>query len=94
MEFIWGDDAKKFNPDRWFNADGSLRNESQYKWISFHGGPRTCLGQNLATLEALVTMILLVRKYKFSLVADQKITYQVSLTLPMKYGMKVTVEKR
>ncbi|CAO3640774.1 unnamed protein product [Cunninghamella blakesleeana] len=94
MKVIWGEDAKKFNPDRWFNADGILRNESQYKWASFHGGPRACLGQKLATLEALVTMILLLRKYKFSLVENQNIKYQVSLTLPMKYGMNVMAEKR
>ncbi|KAI9306556.1 cytochrome P450, partial [Cunninghamella echinulata] len=94
IEEIWGDDAKQFKPDRWFSDDGNLRHESQYKWTSFHAGPRGCLGRDLATLEALATIILLVRKYRFSLVAGQKITYQVSLTLPMKYGMKVAVEKR
>jgi fatty acid omega-hydroxylase len=52
------------------------------------------IGQHLATLEALIAIIFLVKKYKFSLMPGQDITYQVSLTLPMKNGMKVMVEKR
>ncbi|CAO3595957.1 unnamed protein product [Absidia cylindrospora] len=94
VEKIWGPDAKQFKPERWINENGDLKRESQGKWPAFHGGPRTCLGQHLATLEALVAIIFLVRKYKFTLVPGQDITYQVSLTLPMKNGMKVMVEKR
>ncbi|KAI7891571.1 cytochrome P450 [Mucor mucedo] len=93
-ESVWGPDAKEFKPERWVTADGDLRRESQGQWPAFHAGPRVCLGQNLATLEALVAMVYLVKKYKFSLLSNQNITYQISLTLPMKEGMMVTVAKR
>lgn len=53
-----------------------------------------CQGQHLATLEALIAIVLLTRKYKFTLMPGQEITYQMSLTLPMRYGMKVMVQKR
>ncbi|KAI8069987.1 cytochrome P450 [Gongronella butleri] len=91
---VWGDDAKEYKPSRWFTADGDLRRESQGKWPAFHAGPRVCLGQNLAILEALVSLCGLLRRYKFTMVPGQTITYQVSLTLPMKYGIKVMVEPR
>jgi cytochrome P450 len=52
------------------------------------------IGQNLATLEALVCIIMLLRRYTFKLVPNQDITYDFSLTLPMKNGLKVYVEKR
>ncbi|KAI8339627.1 cytochrome P450 [Chlamydoabsidia padenii] len=91
---IWGADAKEFKPERWFTEDGDLRRESQGKWPAFHAGPRVCLGQNLATLEALVAVCFLLKRYKFNLVPNQDITYQVSLTLPMKNGLKVTVDSR
>ena len=94
VEAIWGADAKQFRPERWLTEDGELRRENAGKWPAFNAGPRVCLGQNLATLEGLVALISLVRDYKFTLVPGQNITYDVSLTLPMKYGMKVTVEKR
>ncbi|KAI8887433.1 cytochrome P450 [Backusella circina FSU 941] len=94
-EVVWGPDAKEFKPERWIvSGTGELRRESQGQWPAFHAGPRVCLGQNLATLEALVAMISLVRKYQFELVSGQDVTYQSSLTLPMKNGLKVYVSKR
>ncbi|KAI9490825.1 cytochrome P450 [Zychaea mexicana] len=92
-EQIWKD-AKQFNPERWISPQGELRRESQGQWPAFHAGPRICLGQNLATLEAIVAIVFLVKRYEFTIVPGQNITYQVSLTLPMKYGMKVYVNKR
>ncbi|KAG2235764.1 hypothetical protein INT48_000990 [Thamnidium elegans] len=93
-EEVWGPDAKDFKPERWITPEGDLRRESQGQWPAFHAGPRVCLGQNLATLEALVAMVFMAKRYKFELVSGQNITYQVSLTLPMKEGMKVYVAKR
>ncbi|KAI7857286.1 cytochrome P450 [Circinella umbellata] len=91
---IWGADAKAFIPERWISEDGSLRRESAGRWPAFHAGPRICPGQNLATLEALIAMTSLLKRYKFKLVPGQNITYETSLTCPMKEGMNVTVERR
>ncbi|KAI9300668.1 cytochrome P450 [Cunninghamella echinulata] len=93
-EKVWGPDAKHFKPERWITPEGELRRESQGKWPAFHAGPRVCLGQHLATLEALVAIIAILRKYKFTLQPGQDVTYQISLTLPMKHGVKFTVEHR
>ncbi|KAG2200618.1 hypothetical protein INT47_007362 [Mucor saturninus] len=93
-EKVWGADAKIFRPERWITDDGELKRESQGQWPAFHAGPRVCLGQNLATLEALIAIVFLVKRYKFTLMPGQDVTYQVSLTLPMRYGMKVMVERR
>ncbi|KAI9009909.1 cytochrome P450 [Phycomyces nitens] len=91
---VWGPDAKTFKPERWITPTGDLRRESQGQWPAFHGGPRVCLGQNLATLQALIVIIFLLKKYKLTLVPGQEITYLVSMTLPMKNGMFVKVERR
>ncbi|CAO3607788.1 unnamed protein product [Cunninghamella blakesleeana] len=91
---IWGPDAKEFKPERWINEQGELIRETQGKWPAFHGGPRVCLGQNLATLEALVAITSLVRRYKFTMKPGQNITYQASFTLPMKSGLHVYLEHR
>ncbi|KAI9352363.1 cytochrome P450 [Pilaira anomala] len=93
-EQVWGPDAKEFKPERWITPEGDLRRESQGQWPAFHVGPRVCLGQNLATLEALIAMVFILKRYKFSLLSGQNITYQISLTLPMKEGMKVYIAKR
>ncbi|KAI9259636.1 cytochrome P450 [Phascolomyces articulosus] len=93
-EKIWGEDAKSFKPERWIQNNGDLRRESPSKWPAFNGGPRICLGQNLATLEGLVALVILLKRYKFALVPGQEIVYVMSLTHPMKNGLKVFVEKR
>lgn len=91
---IWGEKAKEFYPERWIDEEGGLRREAASKWTAFHAGPRVCLGQNLATLEALVCIAMLLKRYTFKLVPGQDVTYDFSLTLPMRDGMKVYVEKR
>ncbi|KAI9495238.1 cytochrome P450 [Zychaea mexicana] len=91
---VWGNDARMFKPERWIDNDGNLVRESQGKWPAFNGGPRVCLGQNLAILEAIVAIATLLQRYKFSLVPGQEITYTASLTLPMKNGMRVWATRR
>ncbi|OBZ90065.1 hypothetical protein A0J61_01881 [Choanephora cucurbitarum] len=91
---VWGANAKEFYPERWMDETGALQRESASKWPVFHVGPRVCLGQNLATLEALVCLCMLLRRYSFQLIPGQEITYGISLTLPMKNGMKMLVKKR
>ncbi|KAF7721310.1 hypothetical protein EC973_004952 [Apophysomyces ossiformis] len=91
---LWGPDASEFRPERWITPEGDLQRVPPWQWSVFHGGPRACLGQQLATLEAVVTITSLLKRYKFSLVPDQKITYHLTLTLPMQNGMQVYVQKR
>lgn len=62
--------------------------------VTYSISPSPFLGQNLATLEALVCVSMLLRRYRFTLVPNQTVTYDISLTMPMKYGMKMFVGKR
>jgi cytochrome P450 len=89
-----GTDAKEFKPERWLDDQGSLIKASQIKFPAFHAGPRTCLGQNLATQEAVGILTLLVRQFDFDAITGQEIVYADSLTLPMKNGFKVRVKNR
>ncbi|KAI9251883.1 cytochrome P450 [Phascolomyces articulosus] len=50
--------------------------------------------QNLATLEGILVIAYLLKHYTFTLVPDQDVTYALSLTLQMRYGMKLYVTKR
>ena len=58
-------DANTFNPDRW--GPGGCRATAP-NFISFHGGPRTCLGQDMAYVGT--SHVLCVRLYCPSRVAD------------------------
>ena len=50
---LWGDDATEFNPERWMrpgtaNTGGA---ESNYSFLTFLHGPRSCIGQGFAKAE-------------------------------------------
>lgn len=52
---LWGEDAKDFKPERWLDADGKANNkggaESNFSFLTFLHGPRSCIGQKFAQAE-------------------------------------------
>ncbi|KAK4506548.1 hypothetical protein PRZ48_000280 [Zasmidium cellare] len=52
---LWGDDGMEFRPERWLNADGKANGkgsaESNYSFLTFLHGPRSCIGQKFAQAE-------------------------------------------
>ncbi|KAK5126888.1 hypothetical protein LTR08_004555 [Meristemomyces frigidus] len=52
---LWGADAHEFRPERWLDADGKSNNkgsaESNYSFLTFLHGPRSCIGQKFAQAE-------------------------------------------
>ena len=89
---LWGEDALEFRPGRFLEpANAKL---SPFKFTAFQAGPRICLGQHLAYLEASYVLAALSRDFDFALEPNQPLTYRVSITLPMKQGLRVRVTPR
>ncbi|KAG6956313.1 hypothetical protein JG688_00011485 [Phytophthora aleatoria] len=56
-ENVWGPNSAQFRPQRWIDAaSGRLRPVSSYKFNAFLGGPRACIGADIALAE-IKTMI-------------------------------------
>ncbi|KAK3815803.1 MAG: cytochrome P450 [Linnemannia gamsii] len=90
-EKIWGPDAREYKPSRWINTE----KPSQGKFSSFHAGPRVCLGQNFAVLEALTVIGMILQKFELTLVDSAKLPpYGVSVTMPMLEGLPMRVHRR
>ncbi|KAK3815797.1 MAG: cytochrome P450 [Linnemannia gamsii] len=88
---IWGPDVHEYKPSRWINTE----KPSQGKFSSFHAGPRVCLGQNFAILEALTLVGMILQKFELTLVDSAKTPhYGVSLTFPMLEGLPMRVHRR
>jgi cytochrome P450 len=60
---LWGPDPEKFDPER--HLQGRHR-PSPYLWPAFQAGPRTCLGQKLAYMEAKAVLCALLANFEFA----------------------------
>lgn len=60
---VFGDTADDFVPERWLQPDGA--NYPASAWRPFERGPRNCIGQELAHIEARVIIAMLARRYEF-----------------------------
>ncbi|KAH7118679.1 cytochrome P450 52A1 [Dactylonectria estremocensis] len=56
---IYGQDAMQLRPERW----DTLR-QSTWEYIPFGGGPRVCIGQQLAQTEAAYTTVRLLQEFE------------------------------
>jgi cytochrome P450 len=57
---IYGEDAHAFRPERWESE--SLRDVG-YGYLPFNGGPRVCLGQEFALLEASYSIVRILQRF-------------------------------
>lgn len=84
-------DAKTFLPERW----GEMTTRpSAYELPTFQGGPRICLGQQIALLEAKILLCRILQKFDIELIRKEVPEYQTNASLIMKGGLPVRVKER
>ncbi|KAJ8099130.1 cytochrome P450 [Lipomyces tetrasporus] len=64
LKSFWGEDANKFNPDRWDNLPPDAL--SPYSFLSFIQGPRSCIGRRFSEIEFKCLLIALVGRFEFA----------------------------
>ncbi|KAK7836577.1 cytochrome p450 86a22 [Quercus suber] len=95
MKFIWGDDCLEFKPERWLSLDGSkFEVHDSYRFVAFNAGPRICLGKDLAYLQMKSIAAAVLLRHRLMVVPGHRVEQKMSLTLFMKYGLKVNVLPR
>ena len=66
---LWGEDADRFRPKRWIDADGKPNNTGGGKTgiLTFLHGPRGCIGENFSKAELRCLIAAMVRGFEWNL---------------------------
>nr|AYV88876.1 cytochrome P450 oxidase CYP86A148 [Polygala tenuifolia] len=95
MKYIWGDDCQEFKPERWLSNDGNkFEVQDSFRFVAFNAGPRICLGKDLAYLQMKSIAGAVLLRHKLTVAPGHRVEQKMSLTLFMKYGLKVNVHPR
>eukprot|EP01104_Vermistella_antarctica_P019335 TRINITY_DN7534_c0_g1_i1.p1 TRINITY_DN7534_c0_g1~~TRINITY_DN7534_c0_g1_i1.p1 ORF type:complete len:565 (-),score=91.39 TRINITY_DN7534_c0_g1_i1:30-1577(-) len=79
------------NPDK-FDPDRFATPPEPFSFVAFHGGPRVCLGQEMAYIEAKVMLSKVLRSgIRFRLARNHKVELKCAIMLTAKNGMKMNV---
>jgi cytochrome P450 len=88
----WFDDPDEFRPARWEN--GLINRIPKYAYFPFGGGPRICLGNAFALMEATLCLATIGQAFRFFPVAGHPVVPAPSTSLRPKHGVRVTLARR
>jgi cytochrome P450/geranylgeranyl pyrophosphate synthase len=82
-------EPEAFDPDR-FTSERSAR-RPRYAYYPFGGGPRQCIGNHFATMEAQLITAMMVRRLRPRLVPGHRVVPAAVSSLKPRHGMKMTL---
>ena len=88
---LWPD-PDRFDPDRFAPEYESAR--PRFAYIPFGGGPRGCIGNQFAMLEAQLIVAAIAQRFRVELVPGQEIRPEPLITLRPKPGIRATLKTR
>jgi cytochrome P450 len=87
---VWGDDASEFNPLRFDSGSGG-GGKNLSALLAFSMGPRACIGQNFAMVEARAAVAAILQRFKLTLSPAYVHAPTDVITLRPKYGLPMII---
>jgi len=88
----WFDEPERFRPERWL--DGLAKRLHRYAYFPFGGGPRICIGNTFAQMEAVLMLATIARRFRPRVPADADVVPVPTITLRPERGVPAVLEER
>ncbi|MDQ4081881.1 MAG: cytochrome P450 [Actinomycetota bacterium] len=82
----------RFAPERW--ADAAEPERKKFVYFPFGAGPRLCIGERFAWMEAILLLATLAERWRLRLVPGQRVVPKPMVTLRPRYGLRMTATAR
>jgi cytochrome P450 len=86
------ENPERFDPDRW-SGDFAKR-LPRFAYFPFGGGPRQCIGNAFATMEAVLCLATIAQRFRLDVSSDDRLHLVPTVTLRPKHGLRVCVSRR
>jgi cytochrome P450 len=88
----WWPEPLTFRPERWLGDEQERR--PRYAFLPFGGGPRVCIGEPFARLEAAVILATVGRRWRFEAASEREPELQAVITLRPRGGLPMVARRR
>jgi cytochrome P450 len=88
----WFDEPGTFRPERW--GDDAARRLPRFAYFPFGGGPRQCIGNAFAMMEAILILAAIAQRFRLILTPGQQVVPTPYITLRPEPGIRVRLERR
>jgi cytochrome P450 len=83
-------DPEVFDPERFHPERAAGR--PHFAYFPFGGGPRQCIGNQFAMMEAQLILATVAQRYRLRLVSGHKVEPEVVLTIRPRHGLPMTLQ--
>jgi cytochrome P450 len=84
------DEPERFDPDRF--APERCTDRPRFAYLPFGGGPRLCIGNEFAMMEAQIILALVMQRFRLEAVPGHRVEPEVRVTLRPRNGVKMFLQ--
>lgn len=90
---VWGEDVTEFKPERFSQGVQQAAKSGKPSLLAFSTGPRNCVGQNYALIQAKLVLAMILQRFSFELSPSYVHAPYINLSLQPKFGAPIILRR-